>query len=93
MDRPRWILEISKGVVFYLMFPDVPGTRNFQIFLGRGTGEGDRKGGMAAAGWAWQQEGGYDLVGHVPCCRMVAFGRILTKLEGDGVETVQNESI
>ena len=43
VDRPRWILEISKGAVFYLMFPDVPGTRNFQIFLGRGTGEGDRR--------------------------------------------------
>jgi hypothetical protein len=26
---------------------------------------------MDAAGWAWQEHGGYDLVGHGPCYRMV----------------------
>ena len=37
---------------------------------------------------AWQEEGGYNLVGHVPSCRMVGFGRVLTQCEGAGKDTV-----
>jgi len=58
----------------------------------RGTGEGGRKRGIAAAGRAWQQQGGYGLVGHVPRYRMVRFGRHLTQVEGAGGDTVENRS-
>ncbi len=33
------------------------------------------------------------LVGHVPSYRMVGFGRDLTQSEGEGVDTVQSQSI
>ena len=55
----------------------------------RGTGEGGRKQGIAAAGRSWQQEGGYGLVGHVPRYRMVCFGRNLTQVEAAGGDTVE----
>ena len=55
----------------------------------RGTGEGGRKKGIAAVGRAWQQQGGYGLVVHVPRYRMVCFGRNLRQVEGAGVDTVE----
>ncbi len=58
----------------------------------RGTGEGGRKGGIPAAGRVCQQQGGYDLVGHVPCYRMIHFGGYLTQVEGAGGDTVKNLS-
>ncbi len=36
-------------------------------------------------GWAWQQQGGYDLVGLDPHYRMVHFGIHLTQSETSGV--------
>ncbi len=56
----------------------------------RGTGEGGRKRGIAAAGRTWQEQGGYVLVDHVPRYRMVRFGRHLTQVEGAGGDTVKN---
>jgi hypothetical protein len=48
--------------------------------------EGGRKGGMSAVGWAWHQQGGYDLVVLVPRYRMVRFGNHLTQSERTGTD-------
>jgi hypothetical protein len=48
---------------------------------------------MAVTGWAWHQQGGYDLVEHVPRYRMVGFGRHLKQSEGAGVDTVESKSL
>ena len=58
----------------------------------RGTGEGGRKRGIAAAGRVWQQQGGYGLVGHVPRCTKVRFGGHPTQVQGAGGDTVKNLS-
>ena len=60
-----------------------------KILLGKRTGEGTRPY-VYRGGCGRSKEGMtlYDLVGHVPRYRMVGFGRILTKFEGKGVETV-----
>ena len=58
----------------------------------RGTGEGGRKGGIAAAERAWQERGGHGVVEHVRHYRMVRFGRNLTQVEGAGGDTVKNRS-
>ena len=58
----------------------------------RGTGEGGRKGGIAAAERAWQERGGHGVVEHVRRYRMVRFGRNLTQVEGAGGDTVTNLS-
>ncbi len=42
--------------------------------------------------WVWQQQGGYDLVDHVPLYRLVHFGGYLTQVEGAGGDTVKNLS-
>jgi hypothetical protein len=55
-------------------------------------GEGGRKRGIAAAERVWQQQGGHDLVGHVPRYRMVRFGGHPTQVEGAGGDTVKNLS-
>ena len=47
---------------------------------------GETVGGIAAVGWAWQQEGGYDLVVLVPRYRMVCFGIHVTQSETAGVD-------
>ena len=47
---------------------------------------------MSSAGRAWQQQGGYVLVGHVPHYRMVRFGGHPTRVEGAGGDTVKNLS-
>ena len=58
----------------------------------RGTGEGGRKGGIAAAERAWQERGGHGVVEHVCRYRMVRFGRNLTQVEGAGGDTVKSRS-
>ena len=74
-----------------------PTKRNFYLQnapfeSARGTGEGGRKGGIAAAERVWEEQGGYGLVDHVPRYRMVRFGRNLTQVEGAGGDTVKNRS-
>ena len=74
-----------------------PTKRNFYLQnapfeSARGTGEGGRKGGIAAAERVWQEQGGYVLVDHVPHYRMVHFGRNLTQVEGEGGDEVKNRS-
>jgi hypothetical protein len=71
-----------------------PTKRNFYVQNApfepeRGTGEGGRKGGIAAAERVWEEQGGYVLVDHVPRYRMVRFGRNLTQVEGTGGDTVK----
>jgi len=56
----------------------------------RGTGEGGRKRGIAAAGRVWQQQGEHGLVGHVPRYRMVRFEGHPWQVEGAGRDTVKN---
>ena len=48
---------------------------------------------MVTVGWAWQQQGGYDPIGHIPRYRIVGFGRDLTQCEGEGVGTVESQSL
>jgi hypothetical protein len=48
---------------------------------------------MTVVGWVWHQQGGYDLVGHVPRYRMVRFGMDLTECEGTGLDTVESQSL
>ena len=74
-----------------------PGTRkcnfhgqNAPFESARGTGEGGRKRGIAAAGRVWQQQGEHGLVGHVPRYRMVRFEGHPTQVEGAGRDTVKN---
>jgi len=45
---------------------------------------------MVAAGRVWQQEGGHDLVGHVPRYRMVRFEGHPRQVEGAARDTVKN---
>jgi hypothetical protein len=59
---------------------------------GRGTGEGGRKRVIAGTGRVWQQQGGYDLVGHGPRYRMVRYGGHPTQVEGAGGDKVKNLS-
>ena len=56
----------------------------------RGTGEGGRKRGIAAAGRVWQQQGEHGLVDHVPRYRMVRFEGHPRQVEGAGRDTVKN---
>ena len=67
--------HFSKGCVFFWPVP-LKDVREV----------GETVGGIAAAGWAWQQQGGYGLVGLVPRYRMVCFGSHVTPAETGGVD-------
>ena len=51
--------------------------RNVEISPGpERLGSRETKGIMVAVGWAWQEQGGYEVVGHLPDYRMACFRKL-----------------
>ena len=82
--------DLSKSSFFKLLVKFADLSENC---CGRGAKVAETVGTMTAVGWAWQQQGGYDLVGHVPRYTMVRFGRHLTQCKGAGGDTVENRKL
>ena len=55
--------------------------RNVEISPGpERIGSRETKGIMVAVGWSWQEQGGYEVVGHLPDYRMTFFRKLTDEI-------------
>jgi hypothetical protein len=91
LESPKHV-ENSKGSLFNVCFPTYRGPDIFQ-FDWRGVTVGETVGRIDVVRCVWYQQGGLDLVDHVPGYRMVGFGRNGMQSEGAGGHTKKTQPL